>query len=788
MTLATPFERGRDGTASLIPIRGRAPFATLPAPVTPLIGRQREITAVAALLTDEQARLVTFTGPAGVGKTRLAMAVAQALAPRFGDGVRFISLASVSDPNLVASAIARQLELRETPGRPSLETLVMALNERQALLVLDNFEQIVAAAPIVADLLRACPAIAVLVTSRELLHLTGEHVFPTPPLTLPETQVDGEEAPTSDAEQLFLERARAVKPDLALTPESTAAIAEICRRLDGLPLGIELAAARSALFSPQELLARLSNPLPLLTGGMHDLPERQRALRSSIAWSYDLLNPAEQRLFRRLSVFAGGFSLAAAEAIAAEPEAVSAVDLVASLLNKSLISAATSQEDGESRFVLLVTIREFGLERLIEAGEEAEARRAHVNFCLRLARDRAPLTAGLEERRWLDRLERNFANLRAALDWLEQVGDDQTLLELSDALWLFWYVHAHYREARRRFDGLLRRNPDLEPRGRAAATLGLGWVTLHEGDPARATDLFRESLSAARAADDSRRVALALLGLGCALNIAGERDEAEARLMEALAAERARGDLARVALVLGNLSGVAHARGDFPLVVQRLNEGLAALRGVEENRIAITLRIELAGVRFELGDLRQASALVVESLRLANEIGGRDSIVRMLNLGGRIADAIDQPAAVARLFAAEMALRTEIGVPRWPSNAEACERAAAAARLALGKEAYAEAERAGRAFTVDQAIAEAEALAAACASAGAMPEPDRQRLTRRERDVLRRLIDGKSDREIAEELFIGERTVEWHLANIFGKLGVRSRAAAAAQAVRLGLA
>src|SRR6266852_4875421 len=437
------------------------PQSRLPAPLTPLVGREQEIAAVCALLWRPEVRLVTLTGTGGVGKTRLALGVAAAVNADFADGICFVALAPLIDPGLVLSTIAQALGVQEQGSRPLLEGLQDHLREKQLLLLLDNFEQVVSAAPVVAELLVAAPRLRVLMTSRTSLHLSGEHEFAVPPLSLPDLR----DLPPLDrltqygAIRLFIERAQAVKSDFALTKENAAAIAAICHQVDGLPLAIELAAGRSKLFSPQALLPRLRNRLKLLVGGAQDLPLRQQTLRGTIAWSYDLLDQAEKILFRRLAVFVGGCTLEAAEAVCHPDRDLEGdvLDAVERLVDKSLLRQE-AQADGEPRLLMLETIREYALERLAASGETEATRRRHADYYLALAEQAEPLLAGEQQVPWLNRLEQEHENLRAALTWVfqEAGGADLHLkaalreqtLRLVGALWSFWYIHCHYREGK----------------------------------------------------------------------------------------------------------------------------------------------------------------------------------------------------------------------------------------------------------------------------------------------------------------------------------------------------
>jgi predicted ATPase len=727
--------------------------ANLPVQRTGFVGRQKEVAAAKELLLRPDVRLVTVTGPGGIGKTRLAVQVAGGLVEHFPGGTHFIPLSSLSDPALIASTIVQTLGIREAGGRSPLQILKENLDDSlraPLLLLLDNFEHLMPAAPTVAELLAIGPNLKIMVTSRAALHLYGEHEFPVLPLAMP----DALALPPLDALSqysavaLFVQRAVAVKPDFELNRENASAVIEICARLDGLPLAIELAAARVKVLSPSSMLTRLTSRLQLLTGGSRDLPQRQQTLRAAMDWSYDLLSPAEQKLFRRLSVFVGGCNLEGVEAVC---DTRSDLDLdlldgMASMVDKSLVQQI-EQANGESRFMMLETIREYALEKLAANSEEASTRRAHAAYCLVLAEEEATEQTDTEAAQWLERFGLEHDNFRAALDWLTQTEDVDWGLRLGTALFRFWETRECFAEARDRLGRLLKLAHAATPtKLRMRALFAAGVLAGEQGDYASADTLinqsqdiahklgdkmgvavslnalavfardrsdiavahllFEASLGLWRELGDQKAVARALSNLASVLKSEGDYDRARSLYAECLAIFQGLGDRTGVAWSLNYQGDVARDQGDSAAAQALYEQGLVIFRELGDRwGIAGTLA-DLGNLAKEQRNYSRVHSLYQESIRIFQKLDHKRGIARLLECFACSAAAQSHAARSLRLAGAAAALRQNIGAPLTPAEQAKLEASLHPARQALTNTAGVAAWLEGWALPVEKAVEE----------------------------------------------------------------------------------
>jgi predicted ATPase/DNA-binding CsgD family transcriptional regulator len=604
--------------------------SSLPAQLTPLIGREQEVAALCALLRQPEVRLLTLTGTGGIGKTRLGIEVALTLLDDFVDGIFFVPLAPISDPELVLPTIAHTLGLREAGDWPLLERLQSYLSGRHLLLLLDNFEQVTPAARHLTELLATCPALKLLVTSRAVLHVRGEYEFQVMPLALPDPKNVSESSALSHyaAVALFAQRAQTIKPDFQLTPANARAIAQICLRLDGLPLAIELAAARIKLLPPQALLARLGHRLHVLSSALRDVPARQQTLRSTLAWSYDLLKPEEQRLLCRLAVFVNGCTLAAAEAIAGSA-ALPVLDGLSALIDQSLLQQR-EQEDGEPRFLLLETIREYAWERLTESGEAEASQRAHARYFLALAEQAEPHLRSAGQKTWFDLLANEHENLRAALRWFAEQQDAESVLRLGGALWWFWWVRGYVSEGRSFLEPMLQTSEQVAPLIRARALNAAGTLATLQGDLAQAERLCSESLALFRALKDTQGVITSLWMLGYVGVEQSNYARVKAAQEEALALARQTHNTWGIAYSLEGLAAAAFNQGGYLQARPLLEEGLATARASGDTEGISRLAWLLGLVMFTLGEKERAHTALEESLTLSRHVGDKRGIAYSL--------------------------------------------------------------------------------------------------------------------------------------------------------------
>ena len=758
------------------------PPNNLPLELSSFVGRGKKLAEVKRLL--ENNRLLTLTGSGGCGKTRLALAAATDLVEGFEDGVWLVELAPLADPSLVPQAVASTLGVREQQARSLTETLSEYLRSKKVLVVLDNCEHLVqACAELAETLLRSCPELCVLATSREALGITGEVAWPVPSLSLPDLRrlPDIGSLPEYESVRLFVERAVAVRPDFVLTEQNASAVAQVCYRLDGMPLAIELAAARTTVLSVEEVADRLDDCFRLLSAGGRTAMPHQHTLQATMDWSHELLPEQERSLLRRLSVFAGGFTLKAVESVCVweDLQREDVLDLLSHLVDKSLVLVA--EQDSETRYRLLEAVRQYGWEKLSVSGEEGQLREQHARYYLALAEEAEPELKGEGQVAWLERLEREHDNLRVAMRWLLRQGESEEAARLGWALWLFWGIRGYYDEGRRSMEQALSvEGSDAMPASaRAKALYVEGMMENYQGDHLSAEVLLEESISLFRELDDKLGTAYALSNAGFAALGQGQPQKAITLTEEALDLFLKVDETWGAAIELGFLAVAWRDQGDHERAKRLAERGLALSREVGERQAISVALNTLATLAQAERDHERARELFKEGLTVSAELGNESDVVHCLEGLAAIAGAEGSIVRAVRLWGAAEALleEIEVGVHTYVPDRSLQQSQVAAAHARLDEEAFEAAWAEGRMMTSEQAIQYALEQEAAPKQAAA--EANSAGLSAREAEVLRLVAGGLTNAEVAEKLFLSSRTVDWHLGTIYRKLGSHSRTEAA---------
>jgi predicted ATPase/DNA-binding NarL/FixJ family response regulator len=800
-----------NGSASKVPGAQRA---SIPAVLTSFVGRKREVEDVVRLLA--QSRLVTLTGAAGCGKTRLALRVVADTASRYADGVYWIELARLADPALVPQAVAKVLQVADEPGRPLVDGLVDDLQDKQLLLAVDNCEHVLGACALLAEALLSVTGVSILTTSREPLGVAGEMRYPVPPMSLPSTGQATVDIGQFDAVQLFVERARAILPDFALTPDNEAVIAGICRHLDGMPLAIELASARVNILTVQQIAARLDNRFGLLAPVSHVAYSHHPTLLAALEWSYDLLSLPEQTMLQRLAVFAGGWTLSAAEHVCAgngvEREQV--LELMSSLVNKSLVVAQTLLR-GEARYSLLETIRQYAQEKLTATGEWPVICGRHLECFLRLAEETDPKLRGQYQQLWLAWLEGEYDNIRAALAWSLENGRVEAGLRIANALYQFWVIRDYVVEGLTWVERLLAQATDETPllvhvtaltyasllssfRGNTEAQLGHArqamavvqaagsedkeahrWALAAMGYGARVTGdyetelrLYKQVIQHSRDLGDNYQLGMNLSTTSFSAMSLGRYNEARVMLDEAIPLLREIGDSYRIAMALNFSGDLARCERQYARAETAYEESISILRAIGAVRDLASALHNLGHTCLHLGDVERAHALFNESMTAQLAQRNTPGVAECLIGFAAFAVMRNMPAAGARLLAAVVAIGGQRAATAWAATRMEYEHYLALIRSSLSEAQFEAEQEAGRTYTLEQAVEYAQGLPSTSAEIKEAPGD----LTTREREVAALVGQGKSNGEIADELVVSKRTVEKHIANILSKLGFTARA------------